>query len=264
MTSNKTQSVDYAKSLALLWGSQNQPGRSGLTLKAIVAAAINIADQEGVDALTMRKVAEQLGVGTMTLYSHVPGKEELLELMVDTVYAELYDHVEAPVQQGDWRAALRFVARQNWELYRRHPWMLPLAGGRPNLGPHALLKYEAELRPLDGLGLSDVEIDATLTLVISHVEGCARVAAAVERTQQETGMSEAEWWVNAEPVLAKVIDAARFPMATRVGSATGEAFQAASNPEFALDFGLERILSGVEELIKKNGVTSALRPKPTT
>jgi AcrR family transcriptional regulator len=251
----KVPPADLARTLALLWGSQNQAGRSGLTLRAIVTAAMEIADREGVEALSMRHVAERLGAGTMSLYTHVPSKIELIELMFDTAYSELYESVETPSQQpGGWRDALRFIAKQNWELYRRHRWMLQLTSGRPALGPHATLKYEAELRPLDNLGLSDIEMDAALTLIITHVEGCARALAMRERTQQESGMTDAEWWVINEPFLAKIVDPTRFPIATRVGIATGQEFQAASNPEYALAFGVERILAGVSELIaaKKN------------
>jgi AcrR family transcriptional regulator len=217
---------------------------------------MEIADREGVEALSMRHVAERLGVGTMSLYTHVPGKMELVELMFDTAYGELYESVEMPSQQGGWREALRFTAKQNWELYRRHPWMLHLTSGRPVLGPHATLKYEAELRPLDNLGLNDVEMDAVLTLVMTHVEGCARALAMRERTQQESGMTDAEWWVTNEPLLTKIVDPTRFPVATRVGISTGQEFQAASNPEYTFTFGLERILAGVAELItaKQKGV----------
>lgn len=250
MSAKKSPPADMARSLALLWSTQSHPGRSGLTLKAIVDAAMALADDEGVDALSMRNVAQRLGAGTMSLYTHVPGRSELIELMFDSAYGELYESVETPSQQpGGWQDAMRFIARQNWELYRRHPWMLQLMSARPVLGPHATLKYEAELRPLDGLGLSDVEMDGVLTLVLTHVEGCARAQAALERTQQESGMSEAEWWVSNEPFLAKVIDPSRFPVATRVGAATGVEFQAASNPEYAFSFGLERILAGVAELV---------------
>ena len=84
--SKKGQSTDFAKNLALLWGSHSQAGRSGLTIKAIVSAAMAIADRKGVDALSMRNVAEKVGAGTMSLYTHVPGKSELIELMVDTSY----------------------------------------------------------------------------------------------------------------------------------------------------------------------------------
>jgi AcrR family transcriptional regulator len=152
--------TDPARSLALLWGSQTEAGRSGLTLKAIVTAAIDLADTEGVDALSMRNVAQRLGVGTMSLYTHVPNKTDLIDLMFDTAYGELYESVESPSQQPEgWRGGLRFIANQNWDLYRRHPWMLQIATGRSVLGPHAAIKYEAELRPLDNLGLSDVEMD---------------------------------------------------------------------------------------------------------
>ncbi len=251
MTSQKRSSDDPARRLALLWGSQTNPGRSGLTLKAIVTAAIEIADADGMEALSMRNVAERLGVGTMSLYTHVPGKSELIDLMLDTAYGELYTAVEEPSQQaGGWREALRFIARQNWNLLRKHPWMLQITPGRPVLGPHVSLKYEAELRPLDSLGLSDIEMDMTLTLILTHVEGCARAQAALDRTQRDTGMTDAEWWVIQAPVLDKIIDPTRFPVAARVGTSTGEAYQSASNPEYALTFGIDRIVSGIDELIQ--------------
>jgi AcrR family transcriptional regulator len=252
VSKKKGPTADPARRVALLWGSQNEAGRSGLTIRAIVAAALAIADADGVEALSMRKVAERLGVGTMSLYTHIPGKAELIDLMLDTVYGQLYTSVEEPSQQGgDWRDALRFIAQRNWELYRRHPWMLQIAIGRPVLGPHASLKYEAELRPLDKLGLSDVEMDATLTLILTHVEGCARGQEAIERGQRETNMTEAEWWIAHAPLMEKLIDPALFPVATRVGTAAGQAYGGASSPEYAFRFGLDRIVAGIAELIAR-------------
>lgn len=246
------KSNNAARRLALLWGSQTVPGRSGLTLKAIITAAIDIADAQGLEALSMRKVADRLEVGTMSLYTHVPGKSELIDLMVDTAYGQLYESIDQPSQQpGDWRDALRFIARQNWELYRKHPWMLHVSTGRPSLGPNVTLKYEAELRPLDKIGLGDVEMDATLTLILTHVEGCARAQSTVEQTQQDTGMTDAEWWVTQAPLLDQVIDEARFPVASRVGEASSHEYQAASSPEYIFTFGLERILAGVSELVNR-------------
>jgi AcrR family transcriptional regulator len=250
MASKKQASDNGNRSLALLWSSQTKAGRSGLTLKNIVEAGIKIAGGEGLEALSMRAVAEKLGVGTMSLYTHVPGKTELVDLMLDSVYAQLYESVETPAQQaGDWSDAMRFIARRNWELYRKHTWLLQLNPGRPALGPHMLVKYEAELRPLDKLGLSDTEMDAALTLILTHVEGCARAQAAVERTRRDSGLSDAEWWVNQAPLLDRLVDPARFPVATRVGTATGEEYQSPSNPQYVFEFGLERILAGIAELI---------------
>lgn len=250
VTSKKRSTPDPAKSLALLWSSQTNAGRSGLTLQAIVTAAITVADVGGLDALSMRRVAEELDVGTMSLYTYIPGKGELIDLMIDAVYGELYESVEEPSQQpGDWQDALQFIAQRNWDVYREHPWMLQVTGWRPVLGPHASLKYEAELRPLDNLGLSDVEMDATLALVLSHVEGCARAETARERALQETGMTDVEWWVMHEPIMDKIIDSTLFPVATRVGTAAGQAYEGASSPEHAFTFGIGRILAGIADLI---------------
>lgn len=251
MGKKKISSADPMRRLALLWGSQTEAGRSGLTVRAIVTAAIEIADAEGVDALSMRNVAERLDVGTMSLYTHVPGKAELIDLMLDTAYGQLYKGIQEPSQQpGDWRDAMRFIAQRNWDLYRRHPWMLQITPGRPVLGPHASMKYEAELRPLDNLGLSDVEMDAVLTLILTYVEGCARAQTALDHTQHDTGMTDAEWWVIHAPLLDKIIDPTRFPVATRVGTSAGQEYQGASSPEHAFTFGLERILAGIAELIR--------------
>ncbi len=252
MTKKKTTTAaDPMRRMVLLWGSQTEAGRSGLTVKAIIDTAMAIADTQGVDALSMRNVATRLEVGTMSLYSHVPGKSELLDLMFDTAYSTVYQRVEEPSEQpGDWRDAVRFIAKRNWELLLRHRWMLHITTERPVLGPHAALKYEAELRPLDGLGLDDIEMDATLTLILTHVEGCARMMINMQRTQQDTGVTDAEWWVTQAPLLERIIDGRLFPVSGRVGTTTGEAFQASANPEYALSFGLERILDGVADLIE--------------
>lgn len=251
VSKKKNTTTDSMRRIALLWGSQTEPGRSGLTVKAIVEAAMQIADSEGADALSMRNVAERLDVGTMSLYTHVPGKTELIDLMFDTAYGELYTSVDEPSQQpGDWRDGLRFIARRNWELYIRHPWMLHIPPGRPVLGPHASLKYEAELRPLDGIGLSDLDMDAALTLILTHVEGCARARVGMDQTQRDTGMTDAEWWVREAPLLDQVTDETLFPVSGRVGMAAGMAYNATGNPEHIFTFGLERILVGIAELVK--------------
>ncbi|WP_030921425.1 TetR/AcrR family transcriptional regulator [Streptosporangium amethystogenes] len=250
MSAKKASDADPARSLALLWGSHSKPGRSGLTVRSIVLAAIELANAEGLEAVSMRQVAERLGAGTMSLYTHVPGKGELIDLMVDTAYGELYADVDAPSRQaGGWRGALEFVAARNWDLYRRNPWLLQVIDARSTLGPNASLKYEAELRPLDGVGLTDVEMDSVLALVLSHVQSTARAAANQARVQQESGMTDVEWWLSNAPLLDKIMDEARFPVASRVGQAAGQAHHAISDPAHALTFGLDRILDGVTDLI---------------
>jgi AcrR family transcriptional regulator len=252
---------DQARSLALLWGSHTRAGRSGLTLAAIIKAAIEIADAEGLSAVSMRRVAERLDVGAMSLYTHVPGKGELTDLMFDSVVGELYTDVDEPSRQsGGWREALRFIARRNWELYGRHPWLLHLGHARPVMGPHVSRNYEAELRPLDGIGLTDIEMDDTLTLVLSHVSSLARTRLLQGAVQQESGQTDLEWWVAVAPVLETVMSGQHFPVAGRVGQAAGMAHQAVSDPEHALSFGLDRILDGVEVLITRRQVESGQQP----
>lgn len=246
----KKQANEPTRSLALLWGSQTNAGRSGLTLKAIVTTAIEIADTDGLDALSMRNVAERLGVGTMSLYTHIPGKNELIELMYDTVNGQIYESIESPSQQAEgWRGALRFIARQNWNIYCQHPWMLQVTTARPVLGPHSIAKYEAELRPLDAIGLDDLEMDAVLTLILTHAEGSVRALVNLKRTQQESDITDQEWWTTHAPLLAKIIDPTHFPVGTRVGHTAGQKYQASSNPEFVFTFGLERIIAGIDDLI---------------
>jgi AcrR family transcriptional regulator len=252
LTAKKAAAPDPARSLALLWGSHTKPGRSGLTVRSIIDTAIELADAQGLEAVSMRMVAERLKVGTMSLYTHVPGKGELTDLMFDTAYGDLYADVDEPTRQPDgWRGALEFIAERNWEVLTKHPWIHDVPTMRNALGPNITLKYEAELRPLDGLGLTDVEMDSALTLVLTHVQGIARAAAEQLRTQRETGLSDQEWWREISPTLTHVMAGAanRFPVAGRVGTSVGEHFQSIIDPAHALTFGLTQILNGVALLI---------------
>ncbi len=241
--------ADPVRTLALLWGPQDRPGRSGLTVRAIVQTAISLADGRGIDAVSMRAVADRLGAGTMSLYTHIPGKPALVELMIDTVHGELYADLDEAVNQGNWRAGLRFIARQNWELYARHPWLLQIPQGRPVLGPHISRNYETELRPLDGIGLSDPDMDGVLTMVLMHVQGLARWQAALTADREGSGADDDQWWTSLEPALAALMDSSAFPVAGRVGVAVGQQLNSAGDPAASLDFGLDRILDGVQRLL---------------
>lgn len=242
---------DPARSLNLLWGSHSKAGRSGLTIRAIVDAAIAIADAEGLEALSMRRVAEGLGVGTMTIYSYIPGKDELTDLMADTLMGTLYADADEPKRQGNWRAGLLFVAEANWQLHLKHPWLSEMVKPRPNLGPNFVMKYEAELRPLDGIGLSDVQMDALIANVLMQVEGAARLYHRLEREKRNSAQTDEEWWLTQAPVLDRLLDAKRFPTAARVGQSFGDELKAAAAPEQTLRFGLGLLLDGVEHLLKQ-------------
>lgn len=242
---------DPARSLALLWRTGERASRKGkpdLSVGRIVRAAIELADAEGLQALSMRRVAERLGVGTMSLYTYVPGKPELLDVMLDTVYGE----TPRPDGEADgWRARLERIARDNWALCLRHPWLVQVATSRPPLGPNVIAKYDHELRAVDGIGLSDVEMDSVITLVTGFVHGTARGALEADQIRSQSGLTDEQWWAAHAPFLARIADPGAFPTAARVGAAAGEALGGAYSAGHAFEFGLERVLDGIETLIAR-------------
>jgi AcrR family transcriptional regulator len=253
-----TGTGDPVRSMELLWGtdegaSTRRGPRPRLNMADVVKTAIAVADRSGLAALSMRKLADELGVTAMSLYTYVPGKGELLDLMTDAVCAE----TARPEPEGRaWRDRLNQIARENWALYHRHPWLLQVATSRPVLGPNLVAKYDYELRAVDGLGLTDIEMDMTISLLSDFVHGAVRGAINHAQAEQQTGMTELEWWEKFEPLLAKVFDPERFPTASRVGAAAGEEFQAAAAPSRTFEFGLERLLDGVEALVRERQTSS--------
>jgi AcrR family transcriptional regulator len=252
MATEFTGTGDPARSMALLWRSRSagdpRPGpRSRLDVDRIVQAAVRLADAEGLSALSMRRVATELGVAAMTLYTHVPGKGELVDLMLDSVLGELYPD-EDVVASGAWRTRLTTLARANWDLFLRHPWALHVATGRPPLGPGLMRKYELELRAVDGLGLSEVQMDLLVTLVNGFVRGTVGGVQEKADAERVTGISEDQWWAATEPYVAQVFDAERYPTAARVGPVAGEEL-GAYDPDRSFAFGLERLLDGIGVLV---------------
>lgn len=252
MATEFTGTGDPARSMALLWRSSDdaapRPGpRSALGVDRIVTAAVRLADSTGLAAVSMRRIAADLGVGAMTLYSHVPGKGELVDLMLDAVLAELYPD-EQVVAAGPWRTRLKTVARANWDFFVRHPWALHVATSRPPLGPGVMRKYELELRAVDGLGLSELQMDLLVTLVNGFVRGTVGGVQEKADAERVTGITEEQWWAATEPYLARVFDPERYPTAARVGPVAGEEL-GAGDPARSFEFGLERLLDGIGVLI---------------
>ncbi|MEU6858185.1 TetR/AcrR family transcriptional regulator C-terminal domain-containing protein [Glycomyces sp. NPDC046736] len=237
--------------LELLWRAapENARGpRKGLTVDEVVAAAIELADAEGLEALTVRRLAQSLGKAPMTLYTYVPGKAELVALMLDALFGSM----EHTATEGlPWRERLAALARDNYALYRAHPWAAAASPSRPPLGPGQIGKYERELRAFEGLGLSDVDTDDALAYLLGFVRTAAQDAAQSEAERAASAMSDGEWWEVNGPLLAKVLDVDRYPTAVRVGEAAGEAHASAYDPEQAFGFGLERTLDGLAALVEE-------------
>ncbi|MFD2767578.1 TetR/AcrR family transcriptional regulator [Micromonospora eburnea] len=256
MPQNRTGSGEPSRTLALLWGEPSDtarrkgPARS-LTITQVVDAALALADEQGLTAVTIRAVAERVGVSTMSVYTYVPGKPELLDLMVDARYARM---TRTPWAGQPWRERLTAVAEANRDLLTAHPWLTEVAAlSRPPLGPGVMAKYEHELAAFDDTGLSDVDIDAALTYLLGFVQSHCRSAHDAARATTDTAMSDADWWAANLPVLARAFDPHTYPRAVRIGSAAGEAQGSAWHAERAWTFGLARTLDGLATLIDDAG-----------
>ncbi|MFQ6393687.1 TetR/AcrR family transcriptional regulator C-terminal domain-containing protein [Nocardia sp. KC 131] len=249
----RSSAGDPARTLELLWrvpGNQAVRGpKQRSSVDAVVAAAIAIADADGIGALTMRAVANRLGLTPMATYTYVPGKAELIDLMLDTVYREMSrtDSTDRP-----WRDRVAMIAAENRALLAMHPWVAYLSTTRPPLGPGLAAKYDHELRAFDGLGLGDVEMDAALTFVLGFVTSVARIAIDTDRAASESAMTDQQWWERVAPMLEQVFDADRYPLAARVGAVAGQTHDAAYSADHAYEFGLARVLDGLARLIENN------------
>jgi AcrR family transcriptional regulator len=248
--------------MELLWGLSERPRRGPkprLTVAQIAEAAIALADTDGLAALSMRRVADRLGVTAMSMYTYVPSKAELLDLMLDRVCGETAKPDDVP---GGWRARLELVARENRALYLRHPWLLQVNTSRPPMGPNLIIKYDYELRAVEGIGLADLQMDLVVQMVSDYVHGAVRGAIAAVQVRDTTGKTDDEWWAEYAPLLEEVYDPERYPVATRVGAAAGAEYNAPFDPERAFEFGLARLLDGVAALIPSGTAAAEGAPHP--
>jgi AcrR family transcriptional regulator len=229
--------------LQLLWAPEQRPARGpkpGLRRNQIVDAAIGIADREGLEALTMRRVASEIGSPVMSLYRHVPGKDELIELMLD---AALGDPPATDAKAG-WRVQLTRWARACLARYRRHPWLPEAVVSRPPIGPNRLGWFDIALQAASGLGLAPRERVAVVLAVDSYVRGAAQVLASLERPASRTGISTAEWNAIYAQALEQVVTLERHPSLARLIAAG--AFERSERRPDHFEFGLRRLLDGVE------------------
>jgi AcrR family transcriptional regulator len=243
---------DPLKSLKLLWEGTAKPKRGPrpkVDLKTLVTAAIEIADAEGLGAVSTRRVAEKAGISSMSFYTYIPGKAELLDLMLDTVSGQ--DIGEVPeFDPAQWRQNLTIMAIGLRAFYLRHPWVLDLATHRPVLGPGTMAAYEFALRAVDGLGLTPVEMDLIVTQIGAYAMGAARPQVQAQKVREATGLSDYDWWVTIEPYL-QTVDYSPYPVASRIGPVVGELY-GLGDPDLAFKFGIERLLDGFAVLIERD------------
>ncbi|TVT49445.1 TetR/AcrR family transcriptional regulator [Amycolatopsis rhizosphaerae] len=225
----------------LVWERPEPPNRpvpAPLSRERIVRAAMRLADADGLDAVSLRKVAASLEVGPMRLYGYIATKDELLDLMVDAVYGEI-----RPAGDG-WREVLRSLAETTRQAVHRHEWLADLIGGRPQLGPRALARGEAVLAAMDG-----VDVDIVMPVVEAvdaYVIGAVRREIAERRAERATGMDKRQWQVAFGPYLERTFATGRFPaLATVVRDA------AHLDADETFRTGLDFLLDGIEARISR-------------
>ncbi|WP_020576393.1 TetR/AcrR family transcriptional regulator C-terminal domain-containing protein [Actinopolymorpha alba] len=185
-----------------------------LTRERIVRAAVEIADSEGMAALSMRGIAARLGVAAMSPYRYVTSKEELILLMADAAYGE-EGYPEQPV--GGWREQVELSARTLWALHRRHPWLAQLSPlTRPLPLPNLLVHGEWLLRAVDGHGLDPGAMLDVEVLIYSYVQGIAVNLEREAQAQAATGVSGEQWVDNQQPALTAMAASGRYPTFAKV------------------------------------------------
>ncbi len=163
-------------------------GRLPLSREQIVSAAVELADEQGLNAVSMRRIAGRLGSGATSLYWHVRSKADLYELMFDAAVGE----VHLPEPTGDWRAGLRAVARASHAMRRRHPWMV-LLGIQPGIGPNTRRYGEFGMRILSRHGLDRQARTEAMAVLNNYLTGFAHRQAAWDQLRQRAGLTDQQW-----------------------------------------------------------------------
>ncbi|MFI6812807.1 TetR/AcrR family transcriptional regulator C-terminal domain-containing protein [Nonomuraea sp. NPDC050328] len=231
---------------------RRRPAADALDVGRIVAAALDLADEEGLDAVSMRGLAGRLGVPAMSLYRHVPDKDALIVLLGDAGFADFAE----PEQVTGWRDRLAASARAQWALYRRRPWLAQLNPlGRPIPSPNLARHADFMMASLEGLGLSaDTQMTLHITL-FSYVRGIAANLEAEARAQAESGVDEDDWMDRQGREFEALAATGSYPAFARVlgGLAAGYDF----NLDTLFEFGLNALLEGFAGIIREAGYDRA-------
>lgn len=232
MTSQSGDDAPLPRALELLWGEAAPARRSrGLTRERIVTAAIELADADGLGALSMARLAERLGSGTMSLYRHVSNKDELLVFMLSAAA----DPPPPAAEPANWRRALADWADGLWEVYHRHPWILQAASAGPPADPGQLSWLNAGLSALAATTLSEGDKFGAVMAVLHFARGAAALAIEAGATPD----------LEYPGLLKRLIDGARFP-ALAAAIEAGVFDGANRDPLAEFHSGLEQLLDGVE------------------
>ena len=226
------------RALEMLWREAPPAHRTrGLNRELIVAAAIELADTDGLGALSMARLAERLGCGTMSLYRHIANKDELVTFMVSAGPGP----PPAPNDRADWRGALKDWAAGIWDVYHRHPWILRTPSEGPPADPGQLAWLDAGLAALGDTGLAERDKMAAVMAVLHFARG----AAALDIEVGHVGIQDYP------ALLRRLVDADRFP-ALAAALAAGVFDNENEDPQAEFNSGLRRLLDGIGVLIEES------------
>jgi AcrR family transcriptional regulator len=217
--------------------------RPGFSRARIAEVAIKIADAEGLEAASMRRIAAELGTGAMSLYRYVPKRDDLIELMVDAVVAET-DLPEHPT--GQWRDDLTRMAHESRSLRLRHHWFAGLMTGRPVWGPNSLRFQEFLFGALAETGLSVDEIMVAVTMLRGYVSDFVGNEIGWRQETERTGMNREEWMAGIAPFVKILVDSDDYPMLARIIT---ESRYVHIDADARFQYGLDRVLDGIEAIL---------------
>ncbi|MFI6336940.1 TetR/AcrR family transcriptional regulator [Streptomyces sp. NPDC050535] len=230
----------------IIWMRPEKPARGPAPTYSrgqIAAVAVEIADSEGIDGVSMRRIAKELGTGAMTLYRYLPAKEDLYAVMVDQVVG-----FEPQEPTGDIRADLATLARRYRQTLRRHPWLAQLLAGRPIIGPNVLSAKERDLALLDGCGLGIEGMLDVLNLIQHWVNGAVQAELSEWAAGRKSGLDRHTWQQRMGPYLKTMLATGEFP---HLGRMVQESEFAETDELF--ENGLAILLDGVEARLSRVG-----------
>jgi AcrR family transcriptional regulator len=250
--------IELPASIEAAWGIRDRPRKGpkpGLSLPRIVAAAISVAERDGLPAVSMSRVAAELGASTMSLYRYVTAKDELLMLMADAAYGPP-PSLRGP--EDGWRIGISNWAWESLERMRRHPWVLRIPIYGPPVTPNQIAWLEAGLQCMRQTGLTEAEKMSVILLISGYVRNDATIASDIDAAARAAGKDLPEFMPAFARILRRVTDPERFPALTAVLAT--DLFDVDDSPDDEFRFGLERILDGIEVLVRTRQET----PGPAT
>ncbi|WUI03228.1 TetR/AcrR family transcriptional regulator [Spirillospora sp. NBC_00431] len=221
-----------------IWSIPERQGRGprpAYSRAQITEAAIRIADADGLDAASMRRIAADLGTGAMSLYRYVPSRDDLLDLMTDHVLAEM----DVPARpSGDWRADLTLLAERTRAVWRRHPWLASLRRPRSVPGPNGLRLMEFTFGALD-VGVPIDEMFTLVDMLTGYVERVVRGEIEWARESERSGLTAERWMMRSGPYVRELLKTGEYPMFERI---VIDARLPHMTPDERFRYGLDRVL----------------------